>query len=190
MKKLITIKNEQRIIYSHVCENNSLEITINKACRDTIDLSGADFTHAFLKKTDLSYHDLSGANFKNADFREANISYVNFRNADLSYADFTGANLTNTSLEGAILTGANFSGTNLNCVFGKKYAYCCFSSDGAGRGITAIEIDGEIMFFSEWFNGNESEMRNFIDNVLNRRFANGYNIALETVLKLIKIDRE
>jgi len=72
------------VLFSHECEDNTVEITVSEAVKSRANLSDADLSDA-----DLSDADLSGA-----DLSRANLSRANLSRADLSRADLSRANLT------------------------------------------------------------------------------------------------
>jgi hypothetical protein len=83
-----------------------------------IDLSGADFRRAYLRRADFSDADLSGAdlsraNLGRADFSGANLRGAYLRRAYLSRANFRGANLSGAYLSRANLSEADLNGANL-----------------------------------------------------------------------------
>ncbi len=116
------------------------------------DLTGADFSNAFLRFANLYQSDLSGAVFDRADmagafleetkldgarmFRTnasgAQLNRASLKNADLrevwlNYAhlkdaDLTGADLTGADLTGAILSTAQIQGADLSTVTGLTQA--------------------------------------------------------------------
>ena len=66
-----------------------------------------------LANCDYRGWDLSGANLSHAYLRKANLSGCDLSNADLSYANLRGADLTNANLTGANLIKAKMNGTKL-----------------------------------------------------------------------------
>lgn len=92
------------------------------------DLSGADFSEATLKESNLRQALLSGANFtlaklENSDLSEADCQRANFTRAnlvgslfvrtDFRQANLTGANLMGALMQKSLLGGADFSHANL-----------------------------------------------------------------------------
>ena len=118
MEKTIEIKrwDNDEVIYSHACENNTIGETVEDAVKNGIDLSYAYLSHADLKIIDLSNAKLSYANLSNA-----NLYFVNLIGVDLSYADLNNANLYNSNLYKAYLINANLTYTNL-CQANLSYA--------------------------------------------------------------------
>lgn len=84
-------------------------------------LAGTDFSHAALRRADLSGADLRGAALNHGDLQGANLSGANLAGALLVEADLTGADLTGADLAGAYLSGARVTGTKLRC---KGHAMC------------------------------------------------------------------
>ena len=102
--KTIKIKDRNdKVIFTHTCDNNTTNITLEKALSERADLTGAN-----LRGADLEAADLAGADLEAADLRGADLTGANLRGANL-----TGANLTNGDLEDVILIGACLRGTNL-----------------------------------------------------------------------------
>ena len=102
--KTIKIKDRNdKVIFTHTCDNNTTNITLEKALSERADLTGAN-----LRGADLEAADLYGADLEAADLRGADLTGANLRGANL-----TGANLTNGDLEDVILIGACLRGTNL-----------------------------------------------------------------------------
>ena len=115
----IEIKNRYNglVIFSHDCENNTIEITVEAALVSRADLSyanfsGADFSGADFTDADFTDADFSGADLSYANFSGADLSYADFSGADLSYANFSGADFTDADLSYANFTRANFTGAN------------------------------------------------------------------------------
>jgi hypothetical protein len=93
-----------------------------------VDLSGANFCKAQLKKANLRWvqliganlsganligANLSGANLIGANLSGANLRWANLKEANLTAADLSSANLGKTDLREANLTTANLSSANL-----------------------------------------------------------------------------
>jgi hypothetical protein len=79
-----------------------------------VDLSGADFTGAYLIGTNLHEAFLGGAILDEADLGGANLTGADLHEANLTGADLTGADLRGAYLCGAGLIGAHLNGTYLN----------------------------------------------------------------------------
>ena len=110
MEKTIEIKrwNDDEVIFSYTCEDNTVSKTVEKAVRQGINLSYAD-----LSFFDLSGVDLSDASLNCADFTCSCLENAILKNANLSYANLIGADLTNTNLTFANLSYANLSNSDL-----------------------------------------------------------------------------
>jgi hypothetical protein len=86
--------------------------TANSA--ETLDLSCADLSNAFLCKADLSGANLSEADLSGAVMREANLSGALLPKANLTMTYLSGANLAKADLSSASVSGANLSWANLS----------------------------------------------------------------------------
>lgn len=53
--------NEDVVIFSHECADNSIRKTVEEAVKQGVSLAGADLTDANLSKVNLSGADLTGA---------------------------------------------------------------------------------------------------------------------------------
>ena len=178
------------------------------------DLSNADLSNADLSFADLTDADLSNAKLIRADLRFSDLSDANLRGADLSDADLSGANLSGANLRGAdlisadltyaLLMGANlmyadlkdtnlrnayFSNAILISVKNLQYATCSFAGHGeCGRQLLGVKINNEIRLFCGCFNGNEAELRTYIEEG-EEKYKASRLIALDTVLKLINVEK-
>ncbi len=64
----VEIKNlDEKVIYSHTCENNNLKITLEKAVSEGAYLYKANLYGAYLNGANLEGADLNGANLNRAD---------------------------------------------------------------------------------------------------------------------------
>ena len=113
--KLVRWDNDE-VIFSYTCENNTIGKTVEDAVKNGINLSYVYLSHADLKIIDLSNAKLSYANLSNA-----NLYFANLMGVDLSYADLNNANLYNSNLYKAYLINANLTYTNL-CQANLSYA--------------------------------------------------------------------
>lgn len=130
------------------------------------------------------------ANLEGIDLSNADLQYANLRFANLSVADLTCANLMGADLEGANLTGARLAEVRINRVYGVRYSICGFAGHGeCGRQLLAVEINSEVILFCGCFKGNEKELRGYIEKG-QKEFKESRLIALETVLKLISIEKQ
>ena len=123
--KTIQIKDDKgSVLFTHICEENSIRLTLELAIKSDANLSGAnligaDLIGAYLSDADLSganlsRADLSGANLIDANLRRANLSGAYLSDANLSRANLSDANLSDAYLSGANLSGAYLSGANLS----------------------------------------------------------------------------
>ena len=92
---------------------NSFETVLSTNKCQGCDLSGANFTNAFLADTDLRGADLTGADLSGADLSGTNLSNALLAGTDLTGANLTGADLSGTDLTDALTTNANFTHANL-----------------------------------------------------------------------------
>jgi len=141
MKSKIEIKAfNNKVLFSHTQENNTIRDTLEKAVSQDADLTYADLTYATLRNANLEdanlmYADLEGADLRNADLRNADL-----RNADLTYADLTGANLEGANLMFANLMYANLGGANL--MFANlMYANLMYANLGGAKNIPESYIN-------------------------------------------------
>lgn len=84
---------------------------------DLTSIAGASpghFESAVLDNTNLTGRDFSGAFLQGASFKGATLTSTNFTGAHLDGADFTGAHLGGTILHGAELAGTHFDHTDLS----------------------------------------------------------------------------
>lgn len=128
MVRTIDIKrwDNNKVIFSYACENNTIGKTIEKAVKRGVSLAyanlyQADLSNTNLFRTNLFCVNLDGANLSCVVLRQANLIGANLIGADLSGADLSGAdlvysNLTNADLSGANLKGAELEYTNLTNV--------------------------------------------------------------------------
>ena len=151
------------------------------------DLNNTDLTDADLSNADLSFADLTDADLSNADLSNAVLSFADLIGTNLSYSNLIGADLRNADLKGANLSNADFSNAILNSVRNIQQASCCFTGhDELGRQLLAIKINDEIRLFCGCFNGNEAELRKYIEEG-DEKYKASRLIALDTVLKLIEL---
>ena len=100
----IEIKNMAwEILYSHKQENNSIKITLEKAVKEEIELTGAYLGRA----------DLLRANLKWANLEEAYLRWANLEGAVLERANLEDANLRDVYIENAELEWANLQWASL-----------------------------------------------------------------------------
>ena len=164
------------------------------------DLGNANLELADLERSDMYGADLSCANLhgsclEGSDLKNANLMYTDLRNTDLRNTDLSAANLSYTNLmwanlEGANLTEVQLTGAYVDRLSGINYAVCGFTGHGeCGRQLLAVEINSEVILFCGCFKGNEKELRDYIEKG-REEFKESRLIALETVLKLISIEKQ
>jgi len=105
------------VLYTVEAENQRSAIL--RLAKDGASFNGADLKCSVLRDTDLSGVDFSGAYLLGADFSGANLEYTNFSGAYLSSTYFENAIANETvfkgaNLSGAYLRGANFGGANFH----------------------------------------------------------------------------
>ena len=97
--KTIQIKDDKgSVLFTHICEGNSVMMTLELAIKSGANLSGANLSGAYL----------SGANLSGAYLSCAYLSGANLSGADLSGANLSGADLSDANLSDADLSGAKF----------------------------------------------------------------------------------
>ena len=179
---------------ANLTEANLINANLEEANLESANLNNTKLSGATLINSKLSYADLYRANLAEADLSyaylsNADLSYANLFGADLRETDLSFANLSFTNLGETKLTNTSFGGVNLNTVENLEYATCSFAGHGeCGRQLLAIKIDDEIKLFCGCFEGNEAELREYIENH-EEKYKASRLIALETVLKLIEIKR-
>lgn len=103
----------------YTVEADDRRSAILRLAKDGASFNGADLKCSVLRDTDLSGVDFSGAYLLGADFSGANLEYANFSGAYLSSTYFENAIANETvfkgaNLSGAYLKGANFGGANFH----------------------------------------------------------------------------
>jgi uncharacterized protein YjbI with pentapeptide repeats len=107
--KTITIKNRyDEILYSHTCENNTYKITLEKAVKEKIDLTGAYLYDLYLSNINLSNIKLSGAYLNNITLNNSDLS-----DANLGFSHLTDIRINNSNLCCCNLTCSNLSQVNI-----------------------------------------------------------------------------
>lgn len=165
-----------------------------------IELFNADLSGANLWKANLSEANLERANLSKANLSEANLWKTVFYSADLSTANLEKANLICTDLSYASLrysmmfkadlSGADLRFADLTSARNIQYAEVSFYGHGeCGRKLLAVKIGEEIQLFCGCFKGNVKELRKYIKNG-HEEFVSSRRLALNTVLKLIKVERQ
>jgi len=167
-------------LYSHTCEDNTIKITLEKAVKEEVDLTGiklseVNLTCLYLRGAKFKDADLWGCNLSGSDLRDADLRNTNLCNAKMNACLLLNADLSNSLATNISLNGANFEGANLkniglcmatlsNC---KKlhYATCSFSGLGEEESrLNCVVINGEPMFFDENYKGTEEQFLAFIKN--------------------------
>lgn len=134
------------ILATLACESTT---PVDPTALAPMDLSGEDFSFAFIGEYDLSGKNFKGANFSYAelqltDFSDTNLQATDFSPAFLNGVNFTNADLRNANLEGAssyfedmitTFKGANLQGVNLN--------HSCINADWTGA---VLDRKWEIVF--------------------------------------------
>lgn len=119
----ITICNEHyEILFSYVCSNNSIRLTLEHCAENNISLAGAylmdsNLANAKLDGLDLRDAtfiscDLSAASLVGVDLRNATFWGCNLRGADLRCADFTKTQISNCIMKETVKDGTIYSKNN------------------------------------------------------------------------------
>lgn len=180
--------------YARLGSANLKNANLKRADLGNADLERVDLERSNMYGADLSYANLYGSCLEGSDLRDANLMHANLRNTDLKMADLSAAHLIYTNLmwadlEGANLTEVQLAGAHVDRLSGINYAVCGFTGHGeCGRQLLAIEINYEVILFCGCFKGNEKELRDYIEKG-QEEFKESRLIALETVLKLISIEK-
>ena len=111
MKTKIDIKrwDNNDVIFSYKCEDNTIGKTVEEAVKQ-----GVSLAYANLEYTDLSNLNLSNANLSYSRLVKSNLSNSNLYNADLCASDLSEANLFNTNLSNANLHYTYLDFSNLS----------------------------------------------------------------------------
>lgn len=163
--------------------------TLKYANLECVYFNYADLNHADLQYTNISEASLKnicgiGINLYKADLSYTNLTDANLTDGDLRFVNLKNADLLNTKLYNTVLSNASF-----RCTHNIQYATCCFSGHGeAGRELLCVKINGVNKFFCGCFIGEEESLRSYIKKG-KEYFKESRLIALETVLKLIDIDK-
>jgi len=143
-----------KVLSEHTCKNNTLALTVIKACKDETDLRDADLRDADLTGADLTGADLTGADLRGADLTGADLTGADLRGADLTGADLTGAYLTGADLTGADLTGAKYADFEINktpvLISNLKYEIIIFDNH--------MKIGCELHTHSQWSKFTQKEI--------------------------------
>lgn len=101
------------VIFRHICDRNSIAITVAFAIAHGVNLRGADLRGAKLRGATWRGAGLQGADFRGADFRGADLQGADFQGSFCQGTDFRGADLQIADLRSADLRGALFQGADL-----------------------------------------------------------------------------
>ena len=112
MKIEIKRWDNDEVIFSYTCENNTIGKTVEEAIKLDVNLS-----YACLKNTNLSYANLNYANLSNADLKNTNLRFANLRFANLSGANLSNADLYHTIFQYTDLSYANLSDTDISFTY-------------------------------------------------------------------------
>lgn len=181
--------------YARLGSANLKNANLERADLGNANLELVDLERSDMYGADLSYANLHGSCLEGSDLRDANLMYTDLRWANLKMIDLSAANLTYANLMGANLEGANLTevelaGAHVDRLSGINYAVCSFRGHGErGRQLFAIEINSEVILFCGCFKGNEKQLRDYIKEGP-VAFKESRLIALETVLKLISIEKK
>lgn len=119
-------------LFTHECDDNTMEKTLNEAARQRISLEGADLrfvdlSGAFLHDLNLRGASLVGAkmvrcslryvSMAGADLKDADLRVSTFYNVDLSYADMRGGNFQNAIISFSTLSRARLNDCNFFGVY-------------------------------------------------------------------------
>ena len=94
---------DNKVIYIHMEEHNTIAKTLSSAISKGVNLAGADLQGA----------DLRGASLRGAQLQRAVLTGADLRGADLRGANLEGADLRHSNLHRARLGGANLRGASL-----------------------------------------------------------------------------
>ena len=99
MKKTIEIRrwDNNEVIFSYTCKNNSFSKTLEEAIKKNVDLSVASLGCKVLSNVNLSH-----AKLRYASFVKSQLINVNFNGADLTGANFTFSVLTDVTFDNAV----------------------------------------------------------------------------------------
>ena len=120
--------DNENVIFSYSCKNNTIGKTVEKAIKHGISLAYADLcgvnlsalnllnanlSYANLNDCNLSYSYLNNANLTGIGLFNANLYSASLYNANLANADLSNANLYSVNLYNANLSNANLKNANL-----------------------------------------------------------------------------
>lgn len=131
MLKEITLKrwDNDQVIFSHTCEDNSISKTLELAIYKRTDLSyinlqgewlhGCNLSRAFLPNANLRFANLaevilSSANLTNANLKHSCLDITDFSNAILTNTKFTSDSFEDTMFIANIIDGMTLDGVHVN----------------------------------------------------------------------------
>jgi uncharacterized protein YjbI with pentapeptide repeats len=97
-----------------LAHDNSRSSNTGEEALQSLDATGIQLDHAYLRKADLKHVWMPQASLHNAKLYEANLQGANLRESHLNDADLNLANLSGTDLRQANFSGATLCGANLN----------------------------------------------------------------------------
>ena len=111
----ITIRrcDNNKVIFSHTCENNTIGKTVKEAIRQGISLVYANLLNADLSNIDFSGVNLSYANLSWSNLNDCNLSYADLSYSNCFRSDFNNCNLTGTNLKSVELDHTNLTNVDL-----------------------------------------------------------------------------
>ena len=116
----ITIRrwDNENVIFSYTCEDNSFYKTLEKAVKQGIDLSYADLRWRYLSGIDMSNANLTNAKLDNITIvnsvlENANLSCASLKFSTIRYSDLAYINLSAAHLDNALLEYVNLSYSEL-----------------------------------------------------------------------------
>lgn len=108
-----------------------------------VNLSGADFSEAYLSGLYLYRADLSQANLSKSDMRGANLHHASLFKAKLGGADLRGANLLWANLDTAVLDNSDLTGADLTGA--KLTSVLLFCADLSKANLNGADLTGAIL---------------------------------------------
>ena len=116
----ITIRrwDNENVIFSYTCEDNSFSKTLEKAVKQGIDLSYVDLSRKYISNIDMSNANLINAKLDhitivNCALVNANLSCASLKFSTIRYSDLAYINLSAAHLDNALLEYVNLSYSEL-----------------------------------------------------------------------------